>query len=177
MNITGGEISGYNALYQENTQKNDEAAVAKIELYVDGGNFVATGTDGQAVYSENKQNFISGGNFSDPIEQEYLAPNLTAELYTHSNPEAPYSYYTSVEDALEAAQPGDVVTDLSTVTSDTMYEVTFKYSDTDTEVVNVRTGATTTPPCSYPQRLHLRRVALRQHRLQGRGRLSRSPRT
>ena len=143
VNITGGEISGYNALYQENTQKNDEAAVAKIELYVDGGNFVATGTDGQAVYSENKQNFISGGNFSDPIEQEYLAPTLTAELYSRSNPAAPYSYYPSVEDALEAAQPGDVVTDLSGVTTNTRHEVKFDNNGT-VDTINVLDGATIT---------------------------------
>ena len=89
---------------------------------------------------------ISGGNFSDPVSDEYLDDGLTAELYSRSNPDAPYSYYPRVEDALEAAQPGDIVTDLSTVTSNTMYEVTFKYTDADSEVVSVRSGATITLP-------------------------------
>ena len=89
---------------------------------------------------------ISGGNFSDPVSDEYLDNSLTAELYSRSNPDAPYSYYPRVEDALEAAQPGDIVTDLSTVTSNTMYEVTFKYTDADSEVVSVRSGATITLP-------------------------------
>ena len=147
VNITGGEISGYNALYQENTQKNDEAAVAKIELYVDGGNFVATGTDGQAVYSENKQNFISGGNFSDPIEQEYLAPTLTAELYSRSNPDAPYSYYPSVAAAQAAAQPGDVITDLTNVAPGAAdVTITFDYSNGSVSTVDSKVGATVNLP-------------------------------
>ena len=117
--ITGGEIRGYNALYQENTQDNEDTAVEKITLVVEGGDFLATGDDGVAAYSENKQDFISGGNFSDPVDEQYLDNSLNAELYSiRRNPEAPYSYYPSVDEALEAAGSGDQITDLSDQSDD-----------------------------------------------------------
>ena len=117
--ITGGEIRGYNALYQENTQDNEDTAVEKITLAVEGGDFLATGDDGVAVYSENKQDFISGGNFSDPVDEQYLDNSLNAELYSiRRNPEAPYSYYPSVDKALEAAGSGDQIIDLSSQSGD-----------------------------------------------------------
>ena len=127
--ITGGEISGYNALYQENTQDNDDEAVGKISIDVKGGDFLATGGDGAPVYSENKQGFISGGNFSDPVGEEYLSDDLNAELYSISrNPDAPYSYYSSVEAAEDVAQPGDVIRDLTETEVET-YTVTLKFNN------------------------------------------------
>ena len=87
---------------------------------------------------------ISGGSFSDPVSPEYLDNSLTAELYSCSNSDTPYSYYSTVEDAMDAAQPGDIVTDLSKVTSDTRYNVTFNYGNNDSETVSVSAGATIT---------------------------------
>ena len=127
------------------TNASDRDAYQVLSLADIGVNTPAEG------YGDNEnvgrvETAISGGNFSDPVSDEYLDDGLTAELYSRSNPDAPYSYYPRVEDALEAAQPGDIVTDLSTVTSNTMYEVTFKYTDADSEVVSVRSGATITLP-------------------------------
>ena len=127
-------------MFEQNAQNNDAEAIKKINIEVTGGE-----CRGQ-IYSENIDSFIHSGNFSSPVNRDYLADNLTAELYSRSNPEAPYSYYPSVAAAQAAAQPGDIVTDLSTVTSNTMYEVTFKYTDADSEVVSVRSGATITLP-------------------------------
>ena len=94
--------------------------------------------------SNPKTPVISGGSFSDPVSPEYLDDSLNAELYSRSNSDTPYSYYSTVEDALEAAQPGDIVTDLSTVTSDTKYNVTFNYGNNDSATVSVSEGATIT---------------------------------
>ena len=69
VNISGGTISGYTALYQSNPEKNDDDALKKVELNVTGGTFVATNSGTLAVYSENKTSFISGGRFSfDPSD-------------------------------------------------------------------------------------------------------------
>ena len=95
--------------------------------------------------SNPKTPVISGGSFSDPVSPEYLDDGLNAELYSRSNSDTPYSYYSTVEEAMDAAQPGDIVTDLSNVTSsDTRYNVTFNYGNNDSETVSVSAGATIT---------------------------------
>ena len=85
---------------------------------------------------------ISGGSYSVPVSKEYLADNLNAELYSHSNADAPYSYYSSVEEALEAAQPGDIVTDLSDIAADSAdAKLTFDYGNGNVETVTSKVGA------------------------------------
>ena len=71
---------------------------------------------------------VTGGTFSAPVEKEYLE-NLNAELNTGKG-DAPYSYYTNVEAAKEAAKKlgGGTVTDL-TATSTTKFTVTLKFED------------------------------------------------
>ena len=67
VDISGGTISGYTALYQSNPENNDEEAQAKVKLNVTGGTFMTANGGTLAVYSENKNGFISGGRFSsDP---------------------------------------------------------------------------------------------------------------
>ena len=94
------------------------------------------------------QDFINGGNFSNPIDQAYLGDTLTAELYSLRNTEAPYSYYPTVDDAQAAAQPGDVVTDLSDVNAGTTtrYDVVFHHGNGTTQTLSVYDGATITLP-------------------------------
>ncbi|HIQ87959.1 MAG TPA: S-layer homology domain-containing protein [Candidatus Scatomorpha gallistercoris] len=126
---------------------NDPAPEAKISI--EGGTYVGllglTQYEGIDEYENFKEASytVSDGNFSSSLPKEYLAPTLTAELYSRSNPAAPYSYYPSVEDALEAAQPGDVVTDLSGVTTNTRHEVKFDNNGT-VDTINVLDGATIT---------------------------------
>ena len=93
------------------------------------------------------EDFINGGNFSNPIDQAYLGDTLTAELYSLRNTEAPYSYYPSVEEAQAAAQPGDVVTDLSTVVENAKeFTVVFDYGNGTKEELTMREGAKTSLP-------------------------------
>ena len=87
---------------------------------------------------------VTGGSFANPLPSEYLDDSLNAELYSRSNSDTPYSYYSTVEKAMDAAQPGDIVTDLSGVTGDTRYNVTFNYGNNDSETVSVSEGATIT---------------------------------
>lgn len=65
--INDGTISGYSALYQSNSEKNGDEAIAKVTMNVKGGNFNNINGGTVSVYSENKTDFISGGYFtSDP---------------------------------------------------------------------------------------------------------------
>ncbi len=60
------------------------------------------------------QLIVSGGNFSAPVNSDYLDNTLNAQLYsTNRSPDAPYSYYHTVQEALDSAQPGDNIVDLN----------------------------------------------------------------
>lgn len=122
--ISGGTIKGATALKQSNPQNNDDTSVAQVEISVTGGTFEATSANGKAVESENVKNFIKGGSFSSPVDKEHLDESLKAGLYSPSaNPDAPYSYYTSVEEAKAAAKddPNAVVTDVETGKEEALY--------------------------------------------------------
>ena len=77
--VTKGLVEGYTAFYQNNTQKNDEASVAKIKLAINGGTFNAINGGKNAVYSENKTNFVTKGTFNAEIDKAYLAEKTTLE--------------------------------------------------------------------------------------------------
>ena len=71
--INDGEFEGYHAFYQANPQKNDEAAVALINLEINGGKFTAINDGTMPVYSENKEKFIKGGVFAPAVDEKYMA--------------------------------------------------------------------------------------------------------
>ncbi len=71
--VTKGLIEGYTAFYQNNTQKNDEASVAKIKLAINGGTFNAINGGKNAVYSENKTNFVTKGTVIAEVDKAYVA--------------------------------------------------------------------------------------------------------
>ena len=122
--ISGGTISGTYSVYEANPQKNSTDAVSKVEISISGGSF-----DGN-VYSEDIENFITGGNFSSSLKDtDYLADSLKAELNTGKG-DVPYSYYPTVNEAKEAAKKagGGTVTDLTTPTAKT-YTVTLKFAN------------------------------------------------
>lgn len=77
--------------------------------------------------SDNKIG-VTGGTFSGPVEKEYLE-NLNAELNTGKG-DAPYSYYSTVEAAKEAAKKagGGTVTDLTAPAAKT-YTVTLRFAN------------------------------------------------
>ena len=82
----------------------------KVEIC--GGNFIVNW-----VVTNEDYVTVKGGSYAESVNSNYLDPSLNAELKSVANTETPYSYYTSVDAALAAAQPGDTVTDL-TVTED-----------------------------------------------------------
>lgn len=147
--ISGGTIKGATALKQSNPESNDEESVAKVEISVTDGTFEATSANGKAVESENVKNFIKGGSFSSPVDKEHLDESLKAGLYSPSaNPDAPYSYYTSVEEAKAAAKddPNAVVTDIEGNTEEALYPAAEingkKYKTLKEAIENVQSGDT-----------------------------------
>ena len=76
---------------------------------------------------------VTSGHFAEPVNEDYLADSVKAQLESASNPEAPYSYYPSVENAIAAAKPGDTVTAVNTEPGKTTYTVTLKFNDGRTD--------------------------------------------
>ena len=71
--INSGIIKGYHALHQSNPQKNEEEAVALVNMSVNDGTFIAINGGNIPVYSENKEKFVTGGTFVPAIEEKYMA--------------------------------------------------------------------------------------------------------
>ena len=131
------------------TYGNDANTVGK--LTISGGEFKhASHTQEMIVdhYDESNSGAaaVTGGSFSQSVERKYLDRSLNAELKRASG-ETPYSYYTSMNDALAAAKPGDTVTDLN-ATTESKVTLTLKYNDgaTADTTYNVASGTTITLP-------------------------------
>ena len=71
--INSGIVKGYHALYQSNPQKNEEEAIALVNISVNDGTFIAINGGSIPVYSENKEKFVVGGTFVPAIEEKYMA--------------------------------------------------------------------------------------------------------
>ena len=167
LNITGGEFICENeqgsavAIYDLGKVKQDsEIEISNDAVLVtnasDRGAYqvlsladigVNTPADGYGINEnvDKVETAISGGNFSSAVDKEYLASGINAQLYSINNSNAPYSYYSTVEDAMQVAKPGDVVVNLSAVTSETMYEVKFDNNGT-VATISVPDGANLTLP-------------------------------
>ena len=148
-NITGGEIittgsvngkvgdsqiieGCFGVVYDTVSKYPGAAAADKIAV---GGDAKIVTDDGNAPIkmrrpddSTDNKIGVTGGTFSAPVEKEYLE-NLNAELNTGKG-DAPYSYYTDVEAAKEAAKKlgGGTVTDLNAA-STMKFTVTLKFED------------------------------------------------
>ena len=134
----------------------DSPNASTHKLYIKGN-----GTFGVIEYSsinteEAAKNWIevTSGNFAQPVNEDYLADEVKAKLESNSNTEAPFSYYTSLEDALKAAQPGDKVTEVNPTPDEAQYTITLKYNDgtTPDSVYTVSENTAITLPT--PSRSH-----------------------
>ena len=91
VNISDGTISGYSALYESNPQNNDSNSIAKVQIAVTGGNFAAINGGTNAVYSQDKTGFITGGYFTSKPAKEYIATGY----YVVESDKDGYSYMIS----------------------------------------------------------------------------------
>jgi hypothetical protein len=71
--INSGVIKGYHALHQANPQKNEEEAIALVNMSVNNGTFIAINGSSIPVYSENKEGFIKKGSFIPSVDEKYKA--------------------------------------------------------------------------------------------------------
>ena len=148
-NNNGTTALGFAVVSTDNSMDPNSPA-PKSDITINGGAYDGIVGLGQYEDIDNYEGFqesdytVTGGSFANPLPSEYLDDSLNAELYSRSNSDTPYSYYRTVEKAMDAAQPGDIVTDLSKVTGDTRYNVTFNYGNNDSAMVSVSEGATIT---------------------------------
>lgn len=74
--INGGTFNGVAAVYESNPQENSAEDIAKIEMAISGGTF--NSTSDTVVYSEDFENFITGGVYSAAPASEYIAVGYEA---------------------------------------------------------------------------------------------------
>lgn len=127
--VSGGDISGYNALYEANTQGNSEDDIEKVSLSVTGGTLSAINGGPAAVYSENKTAFITGGNFTLGVKNEYLTSGVKQDEEGNVVPDEGINFvvngvggYNTLDRALaaaNAAEDGSVITLWNDVTVST----------------------------------------------------------
>ena len=139
LTVSGGTFTGA-------TYAVAEVSSQKAIVNISGGQFAGTKAAIIKRSTSNATIAISGGSFSQPVKKDYLDSSLNAELKRASG-ETPYSYYTSMNDALAAAKPGDTVTDLN-ATTESKVTLTMKYNDgaTADTTCNVASGTTITLP-------------------------------
>ena len=111
----------------------DSTVADKHKLPIQGnGTFGAIEAASGAAEAAKSGIEVTSGHFAKPVNEDYLADSVKAQLESASNPEAPYSYYPSLEAAQAAAQPGDTITEVNATTGKTKYTVTLDYADGET---------------------------------------------
>ena len=129
--VEGGYTDGVNVTFDETytgtingTIIYDSTDPDKAALIIQGSGYIgAVDTSSSTKDGNNIQ--ISGGSFGESVA-EYVVDELNAEL----NSDGIYTYYETIEEALEQAEAGDTITDLSGSISDpetpvTVYTVTY----------------------------------------------------
>ena len=78
--VSGGTVKGYTALYHNNTENNSDEAAAKVSLKVTGGTFEAINEGTNAIYSDAKENFITGGEFKGAVDEKFVSEDLETKV-------------------------------------------------------------------------------------------------
>ena len=92
---------------------------------------------------------VSGGRFAKLVNVAFIADDVKAQLKRAADSEAPYSYYTSVDAALAAAEPGDEVTVLNASGTVATSDVTIKYGNGSEDLtLTVNNGTEITLPAA-----------------------------
>ena len=96
---------------------------------------------------------ISGGNYSSSVDKDLLDKSITTELYSAQESKVPYSYFTSSEEAQNAAKPGDIIVDLTDEDIDPSVDIEITVNDGTGNInkITINKGATITVP-SAPDR-------------------------
>ena len=68
--IHDGTLKGGAAVVQDNPQNNDDEAISRVKLNIENGFYQGT------VTSKNLKNFISGGEYTQPVPDEYISSDV-----------------------------------------------------------------------------------------------------
>ena len=128
--INNGNISGYYALFEADTQGTHPAG--DITLNVSGGSFIATNSAGQAISSKDVTGFVSSGTFSTNVS-EYVKDSTPLAQVNNGNYIVGES---NIQAAVASAPYGSTVTVLKG-------NVNLSNVDTGTTVTNTGGGAVT----------------------------------
>ena len=109
----------------------DNAETHKLTIQ-GNGTFGAIEAASRAAEAAKNGIEVTSGHFAEPVNEDYLAASVKFELKSASNSKAPYSYYPSLGDAQDAAQPGDTITEVNVKPSETKCTVTLDYADGET---------------------------------------------
>ena len=130
VNIEGGTVLG--SLEKGSIKTTGNAAVTPVEPTDETGDIN-----------------VSGGRFAKPVNVAFVADDVKAQLKRAADSEAPYSYYTSVDAALAAAEPGDEVTVLNASGTVATSDVTIKYGNGSEDLtLTVNNGTEITLPAA-----------------------------
>ena len=124
IDIKGGQIisdNGY-SIY-EYANGNDSLSLDKLDIT--GGSFQGAFMVSEALYeSKAKVIDITGGSYDSSVA-EYVSESMKYEL----NNDGTYSYYTNLNDALDAAEDGAVISDLGEGASTVYYRLAVSYGN------------------------------------------------
>ena len=88
---------------------------------------------------------VSGGEFDRPVKPDYLADGYIYQLLSAGV----YTYYKTIEEALAAAKPGDIITDLDSNTAMEVFAVTVEPNNGQTATTTlVQDGGTYVIPAA-----------------------------
>lgn len=144
LTVDGGTIESTDGLYAIDIEGNSSVVINdgavrsgrmeaigvgdNADVKVTGGNIQAGGSsDPFEIYSTESTVVVSGGTFSKELDQKLLDESVKAKI-TGSN-DGNASYFTSVDDAIEAANGDDTVSMVEEDPTATTYNVTLKYTD------------------------------------------------
>ena len=124
IDIEGGQIISDNG-YSIYEYANGDDSLRLDKLDITGGSFQGAFMVSEALYeSKAKVIDITGGSYNSSVA-EYVSDSMKYEL----NNGGTYSYYTNLNDALDAAEEGAVISDLGEGASTVFYRLAVSYGN------------------------------------------------
>ncbi len=143
LDIKGGtffSMNGY-AVYENDTQTQTGGALSTEGISISGGSF--KGAQADDLFSKNDTNFVTKGEFNQPVDAKYLDNDLLFEVNNHST----YTYYDTFENALNAAGYGAKITGIAEGTGTPYYDLVIDPANGgEVKSVNAPSGSTFTLP-------------------------------
>ena len=124
IDIKGGQIISDNG-YSIYEYANGDDSLSLDRLDITGGSFQGAFMVSEALYESKAEVIdITGGSYDSSVA-EYVSESMKYEL----NNDGTYSYYTNLNDALDAAEEGAVISDLGEGASTVFYRLAVSYGN------------------------------------------------